>query len=58
MIRDRRTSAPFQAIRNPAHHATGDWDPLTAFHHLVALSQVAHYVRDWKLETYSEPPQT
>lgn len=42
----------FQAIRNPAHHATGDWNPLTAFHHLVALSQVAHYIRDWKLSTY------
>jgi hypothetical protein len=46
----------FQAIRNPAHHVTGDWNPLTAFHHLVALSQVAHYFRDWKLDTYSPPP--
>ena len=35
----------FQAIRNPAHHLTGDWNPLTAFHYLVALSQVAHYFR-------------
>lgn len=41
----------FGAIRNPAHHVTGDWNPLTAFHHLVALSQVAHYFRDWKIET-------
>jgi hypothetical protein len=46
----------FQAIRNPAHHATGDWNPLTAFHHLAALSQVAHYFRDWKVVTYSPPP--
>ncbi len=36
---------------------TGDWNPLTAFHHLVALSQVAHYFRDWKIDTYSPPPQ-
>ncbi len=46
----------FQAIRNPAHHVTGDWNPLTAFHYLVALSQVAHYFRDWKVVTYSPPP--
>lgn len=46
----------FQAIRNPAHHATGDWNPLTAFHHLVALSQVAHYFREWKVESYIPPP--
>jgi hypothetical protein len=46
----------FQAIRNPAHHVTGDWNPLTAFHHLVALSQVAHYFRDWKVVTYTPPP--
>jgi hypothetical protein len=46
----------FQAVRNPAHHVTGDWNPLTAFHHLVALSQIAHYFRDWKVVTYS-PPQ-
>jgi hypothetical protein len=45
----------FQAIRNPAHHLTGDWNPLTAFHYLVALSQVAHYFRDWKVVTYSPP---
>jgi hypothetical protein len=46
----------FQAIRNPAHHVPGDWNPLTAFHHLAALSQVAHYFRDWKVVTYSPPP--
>jgi hypothetical protein len=46
----------FQAIRNPAHHVTGDWNPMTAFHHLAALSQVAHYFRDWKVITYVERP--
>jgi len=46
----------FAAIRNPAHHETGDWNPLTAFHHLVALSQVAHYFRDWKVIKYISPP--
>jgi hypothetical protein len=46
----------FQAIRNPSHHMTGNWNPQTAFHYLVALSQVAHYFRDWKVVTYS-PPQ-
>jgi len=46
----------FQAIRNPAHHLSGDWNPMTAFHHLVALSQVAHYFRDWKVVAYSPPP--
>ena len=46
----------FAAVRNPAHHETGDWNPLTAFHHLVALSQVAHYFRDWKVVKYIPPP--
>jgi hypothetical protein len=46
----------FQAIRNPAHHVHGDRNPLTAFHHLAALSQVAHYFRNWKVVTYSPPP--
>jgi Protein of unknown function (Hypoth_ymh) len=45
----------FLAIRNPAHHMTGDWNPVTAFHHLVALSQVAHYFRDWEIERYIPP---
>ena len=45
----------FQAIRNPAHHVTGDWNPVLAFHHLAALSQVAHYFRDWKVVTYLPP---
>lgn len=31
----------FQAIRNPAHHLTGDWNPVTAAEQLAALSLVA-----------------
>jgi hypothetical protein len=27
--------ACFMAMRNPAHHQKGDWDPLTAFHHVA-----------------------
>lgn len=46
----------FQAIRNPAHHLPGDWNPVTAFHHLVALSQVAHYFGDWEIRQYVAPP--
>jgi Protein of unknown function (Hypoth_ymh) len=49
------SSGTFQAIRNPSHHAPGDWNPLTAFHHLVALSQVAQYLRDWKLVRFVPP---
>jgi Protein of unknown function (Hypoth_ymh) len=46
----------FAAIRNSAHYETGDWNPLTAFRHLAALSQVAHYFRDWKVVTFVPPP--
>lgn len=47
----------FQAIRNPAHHLTGDWNPVTAFHHLMALSQVAHWFRYWRVvRTYMPDP--
>ena len=46
----------FQAVRNPASHLTGDWNPVTAFHHLAALSQVAHYFRDWDVVRYVPPP--
>jgi hypothetical protein len=31
----------FQAIRNPAHHLTGDWNPVTAAEQLATLSLVA-----------------
>jgi Protein of unknown function (Hypoth_ymh) len=46
----------FQAIRNPAHHLPGDWNPVTAFHHLTALSQVTHWFRHWDVVEYSPPP--
>lgn len=45
------------AIRNPAHHQKPYWNPVTAFHHLVALSQVAWWVRTWKVETYVPPAE-
>jgi hypothetical protein len=45
----------FMTMRNPAHHQKGDWNPLTAFHHLVSLSQVAWWVRNWKLVSYVAP---
>jgi len=37
-IRDQRNGArqlavgAFLSIRKPAHHMTGDWNPITAFH--------------------------
>lgn len=46
----------FQAIRNPAHHVTGDWNPVLAFHHLAALSQVAYWFRNWNIARYIPPP--
>lgn len=61
-IRDQQNGArqlaagAFLAIRNPAHHMTGDWNPVTAFHYLTILSQVAHYFRHWTLEKYIPPP--
>lgn len=45
----------FQAIRNPSHHVTGDWNPALAFHHLVALSQVAYWFRNWDIARYVPP---
>ena len=45
----------FQAIRNPAHHMTGDWNPLTAFEHLAALSTVARWVSEWDIDYYYPP---
>jgi hypothetical protein len=49
-------SGAFLAIRNPAHHMTGDWNPATAFHYLTILSQVCHYFRHWNVEVYQPPP--
>jgi uncharacterized protein (TIGR02391 family) len=45
----------FQAIRNPAHHVTGDWNPALAFQHLAALSQVAYWFRNWDIARYVPP---
>lgn len=47
--------ACFMTMRNPAHHQKGDWNPLTAFHHLVSLSQVSWWVRNWNLVSYVPP---
>jgi hypothetical protein len=46
----------FQAIRNPAHHLTGDWNPVTAAEQLATLSVVARWVRHWDLAEYIPPP--
>lgn len=46
----------FQAIRNPAHHLAGDWNPALAFQHLAALSQVAYWFRNWDIARYTAPP--
>jgi uncharacterized protein (TIGR02391 family) len=39
----------YAALRNPAQHLTGDWNPHTAFQHLAAFSIVAHWVQDWQV---------
>jgi hypothetical protein len=39
----------FLAIRNPAAHGKGDWNPVTAFEWLAALSIVARWGRHWKV---------
>ena len=60
-VRDQQNGArqiatgAFLAIRNPSHHMTGDWNPVTAFHYLTVLSQVAHYFRHWELASYIAP---
>lgn len=48
----------FQASRNPAHHLPGDWNPVTAFHHLTALSQIAHWFRHWTVVRVYTPDPT
>lgn len=45
----------FQAFRNPSHHVAGDWNPVTAFHHLTAFSQIAHWFRYWDIVSYLPP---
>jgi uncharacterized protein (TIGR02391 family) len=41
----------YAALRNPAQHLTGDWNPHTAFQHLAAFSIVAEWVQNWSLVT-------
>ena len=48
-------SGCMQLIRNPAHHMTGDWNPVTAFEHLAALSIVARQTDGWNLDWYIPP---
>ena len=45
----------YLAIRNPAHHMTGDWNPVTGAEHLGALSMVARWVRHWDIKRYIPP---
>jgi hypothetical protein len=34
---------------------TGDWNPVLAFHHLAALSQVAYWFRNWDIARHIPP---
>jgi Protein of unknown function (Hypoth_ymh) len=45
----------YAALRNPANHLSGDWNPVTAFQHLAAFSIVASWARDWRVEHYVAP---
>lgn len=45
----------YAALRNPANHLSGDWNPFTAFQHLTAFSVVAGWVRDWRIDYYVAP---
>jgi len=45
----------FKAIRNPAHHMTGDWHPVTAFEFLGSLSTLARWVTTWHVDRYVRP---
>jgi hypothetical protein len=46
----------YLAMRNPAHHRIGDWNPLTAFEYLASLSTVARWVTSWNLSVYVYTP--
>jgi hypothetical protein len=46
----------YAALRNPANHLSGDWNPITAFQHLAAFSTLASWVRNWRIEIYFAPP--
>ncbi|MGO9140324.1 MAG: TIGR02391 family protein [Streptosporangiaceae bacterium] len=45
----------FQAIRNPAVHLDGGWNPITAAEYLAVLSVVARWVRHWNVIQYVPP---
>ena len=45
----------YAALRNPANHLSGDWNPITAFQHLAAFSIVANWSRCWRVESYVAP---
>jgi hypothetical protein len=45
----------FHAVRNPAHHSIGDGEPVTSFEDLAALSKVARWIEDWRVDRYFEP---
>jgi hypothetical protein len=40
----------YSTSRNPAAHGIGDWNPVTAFESLAALSMLARWVRHWDIE--------
>ena len=44
----------YAALRNPANHLTGDWNPVTAFHYLAAFSIVVEWVKHWDV-VYAAP---
>ena len=48
----------FKAIRNPAHHLPGDWNPVIAFEYLGSLSTLARWVTEWAVAYYRAPVQT
>jgi hypothetical protein len=48
----------FRAIRNPAHHMTGEWNRIMAFEYLAALSIVARWITGWNLQPYVPPRST
>jgi hypothetical protein len=45
----------YPALRNPANHLSGDWNPVTAFQHLAAFSTVTGWVRNWRVNYYVAP---
>jgi len=42
----------FLALRDPAVHGSGDWNPVTAFEHLAALSIVSRWITSWNVDRY------